>query len=118
MENSERDWEYQITWKLCKRKKIKQDLQEDIKPLPIPKKGSIVLEALVCCVSLLPGKNNKATLFCFLQTLSPYIYLALVDREPRLGPCDGYKSFLCPCFLLVVKRLQPPRPSLSAKGQV
>lgn len=29
-----------------------------------------------CCVSLFSGKNNKATLFHFFQTLSPYFHLA------------------------------------------
>ena len=59
-----------------------QDLQKDIKPFPISEKGDTVLKELACCISLFSGKNNKATLFHFLQTLSPYFHLALVDREP------------------------------------
>lgn len=46
-------------------------------------RGDTVLEALVYCVLLLPGKKNTAILFCFLQTLSPYFYLASEDWEPR-----------------------------------
>ena len=79
---------------LQKKKKIKQALQEDIKPLPLPKKGGTVLEALAYCVSLLPGKNNKATLFYFLQTLSPYFCLALADKEPRFWHSEtNWKSW-------------------------
>ena len=70
---------------LCKRKKKKlQDPQEDITSLLIPEKRGTVLEALACCVSILPGTDNKATLLYFLQTLSAYFCLASVDQEPRV----------------------------------
>ena len=39
----------------------------------------------------------------------------------RAGPCVAFqsiKAFLCPCFLFVRKRFQPPRPFLSSKGQI
>ena len=63
--------------------KIKPDLQEDIKPLPFPEKGGHSSWGVSLRCFLLPGKNNKAILFYFLQTLSPYFNLALVDRDPR-----------------------------------
>ena len=47
------------------------------------RKGGTVFEALACCVSILPGTDNKATLLYFLQTVSPYFCLASVDRESR-----------------------------------
>ena len=46
-----------------------QDLHEYIKPL-LPREEGTILETQACWVSLSPGKNNKTTLFYFLQTVS------------------------------------------------
>ena len=71
-----------------KKKKRKSKTFKRIKNLSnlslFLRKRDTVLEALTRCVSILPGKkNNKVILFYSLQTVSPYSYLALVDRKLR-----------------------------------
>ena len=65
-----------------KKKKAKTFKRYKTSPYSQRKDGT-VLEALACCVSLVPGKNSKATSFYFLQILSPYFYLVWVDKESR-----------------------------------
>ena len=79
--------------KLCKKKKCKTSKRYKTSPYS-RERGSTVLEALACCVSLSSGKGNKATLFYFLQTLSLYFYLASVDREPRFWQQSGLTEII------------------------
>ena len=81
--------------KLCKRKKKKKaSPSRGYKTSPSSQERGTVLEALACCVSFLPGKNNKATLFYFLQILSPYFCLALVDKSQDFGNSEtNWKSW-------------------------
>ena len=70
-------------WNFAKGKNPRPSRGYKTSPYFWERGGGIVLKVLACCASLLPGKENKETLFYFLQTLSLYLYLALADREPR-----------------------------------
>ena len=64
-------------WKFAKKKKERKNigLSGGYKTSPFSwERRSILLEALVYRVSLLPGKNNKATLFCFLQAVFVFLF--------------------------------------------
>ena len=76
--------EFEWLWEMYPNKKGKKDAKKHfLKAREYSQERGTVLEALACCVLFLPGKNNKATLLYFLQTLSPYFCLALVPPQGR-----------------------------------
>ena len=58
-------------------------------------------------------------LLFFSSKITYIFYMFYNDPETEqdpVGPSQAQKLFCVPHFLLVGKRVQPPRPSLSSKG--
>ena len=62
-----------LFWTFAKRKNARPSRGCKTSPLSWERRGTL-LEELVYRVSLLPGVSNKATLFCFLQTVFVFLF--------------------------------------------